>query len=30
MMEYPHFGISISPMRKQTRRRDLYGFPYYN
>jgi len=29
-IEYPHFGILISPMRKQTRKSDLYGFPYQN
>jgi hypothetical protein len=28
--EYPHFGILISPMRKQTRKSNLYGFPYQN
>jgi hypothetical protein len=26
-IEYPHFGIFISPMRKQTRKSGLYGFP---
>ena len=29
-IEYPHFGIFISPMRKQTRKSNLYGFPYEN
>ena len=30
IIEYPHFGIFISPMRNQTRKSDLYGFPYQN
>jgi hypothetical protein len=30
IIEYPHFGILISPMRKQTRKSNLYGFPYHN
>ena len=30
IIEYPHFGINISPVRIQTRKSNLYGFPYHN
>src|SRR5208283_2954652 len=30
IIEYPHFGIITSPMRNQTRKSNLYGFPYHN